>query len=117
MTQVQVRPLQPQTLLGGRYRLEREIGRGGMAIVWLAKDLKLNREVAIKVLLPEVASRSAPSASIARSTLSRVESSQRSPRRRFGRVRGTAVLRDAVHHGRVAANVSTASGSWTCRTR
>src|SRR6478672_6800737 len=55
MTHVQVRPLQPQTLLGGRYRLEREIGRGGMAIVWLAQDLKLSREVAVKVLLGELA--------------------------------------------------------------
>jgi len=55
MTNVQVRPLQPQTLLGGRYRLEREIGRGGMAIVWLAQDLKLSREVAVKVLLGELA--------------------------------------------------------------
>ena len=55
MTNVQVRPLQPGALLGGRYRLEREIGRGGMAIVWLAQDLKLSREVAVKVLLGELA--------------------------------------------------------------
>src|SRR4051812_12501030 len=53
MTNVQVRPLQPQTLLGGRYRLDREIGRGGMAIVWLAQYLKLSREVAVKLLLGE----------------------------------------------------------------
>jgi len=56
MTHVQLRPLQPMTVLGGdRYRLEREIGRGGMATVWLATDLKENREVAIKVLLGELA--------------------------------------------------------------
>jgi len=42
-------------LLGDRYRLEREIGRGGMAIVWLAHDTKLSREVAVKVLLGELA--------------------------------------------------------------
>jgi serine/threonine-protein kinase len=41
--------------LGDRYRLIREIGRGGMAIVWLAQDLKLSREVAVKVLLGELA--------------------------------------------------------------
>ena len=55
MTQVQVRPLQPGMVLSERYRLEREIGRGGMAIVWLAQDLKLNRDVAVKVLLGELA--------------------------------------------------------------
>jgi serine/threonine-protein kinase len=55
MTHVQVRPLQPGMVLSERYRLEREIGRGGMAIVWLAQDLKLNRDVAVKVLLGELA--------------------------------------------------------------
>ena len=55
MTHVQLNALQQGLMLGGRYRLEREIGRGGMAIVWLAHDLKLNRNVAIKVLLGELA--------------------------------------------------------------
>ncbi len=41
--------------LRDRYRLERELGRGGMATVYLARDLKHDREVAVKVLSPELA--------------------------------------------------------------
>jgi serine/threonine protein kinase/tetratricopeptide (TPR) repeat protein len=41
--------------LAERYRLEREIGRGGMAIVYLAEDCKHHRQVALKILRPEVA--------------------------------------------------------------
>ena len=41
--------------LSDRYTLERELGRGGMASVWLARDLRLDRPVAIKVLHPELA--------------------------------------------------------------
>jgi hypothetical protein len=40
--------------LGQRYRVERELGRGGMAVVFLAHDLRHDRPVAIKVLLPEL---------------------------------------------------------------
>jgi len=39
----------------GRYRLEREVGSGGMATVYLARDLKHDRDVAVKVLRPELA--------------------------------------------------------------
>jgi serine/threonine-protein kinase len=41
--------------LAGRYQIEREIGRGGMATVHLARDLRHGRRVAIKVLREEVA--------------------------------------------------------------
>ncbi len=42
-------------VLGGRYRIEREAGAGGMATVYLAHDEQHDRRVAIKVLLPEIA--------------------------------------------------------------
>ena len=39
------------TALAGRYHIERTLGVGGMATVYLAQDLKHDRKVAIKVLL------------------------------------------------------------------
>jgi len=44
-----------RTALADRYRIERELGAGGMATVYLARDLKHERQVAIKVLKPELA--------------------------------------------------------------
>ena len=41
--------------LEGRYAIQRDLGEGGMATVFLAKDLKHNRNVALKVLKPELA--------------------------------------------------------------
>lgn len=43
-----------QVAVDGRYEIERELGRGGMAVVYLAHDLKHDRHVAIKVLPPEL---------------------------------------------------------------
>ncbi|MGH7469410.1 MAG: hypothetical protein ACRENP_15780 [Longimicrobiales bacterium] len=41
--------------LADRYRLERELGAGGMATVYLAQDVRHDRRVALKVLRPELA--------------------------------------------------------------
>ena len=40
--------------LADRYQIDREVGAGGMATVYLARDLKHDRQVALKVLKPEL---------------------------------------------------------------
>jgi serine/threonine-protein kinase len=45
----------PSTLLGARYRLDRRVAQGGMAEVWLATDIALSRQVAVKLLKPHLA--------------------------------------------------------------
>ena len=49
-----------RTALCDRYTVEREIGAGGMAVVFLAHDMKLGRRVAVKVLRPELAATLGP---------------------------------------------------------
>src|SRR5438093_6497072 len=51
---------QLQAALADRYALERELGHGGMATVYLARDLRHGRPVAIKVLRPEIAAALGP---------------------------------------------------------
>ncbi len=46
--------------LGDRYRLERELGQGGMALVYLAHDVRHDRPVAVKIMRPELASEIGP---------------------------------------------------------
>jgi tRNA A-37 threonylcarbamoyl transferase component Bud32 len=48
------------TALADRYRIERELGQGGMATVYLAEDLRHHRKVAVKVLRPELAATLGP---------------------------------------------------------
>ncbi len=49
-----------KTALSDRYAIDEEIGSGGMATVYLAKDLKHDRDVAVKVLRPELAAALGP---------------------------------------------------------
>ncbi len=48
------------TALADRYAIQRELGAGGMATVYLADDLKHERQVAVKVLRPELAAALGP---------------------------------------------------------
>ena len=47
-------PADLKSALANRYAIERVVGRGGMATVYLAHDVKHNRQVAVKVLRPEI---------------------------------------------------------------
>jgi serine/threonine-protein kinase len=59
MTQPSAEFLDLQAALAGEYSLQRELGRGGMGVVYLARDVQLDRDVAIKVLPAHLARDSA----------------------------------------------------------
>jgi serine/threonine protein kinase len=56
VTQPSAEFLDLQAALAGEYSLQRELGRGGMGVVYLARDVQLDRDVAIKVLANHLAS-------------------------------------------------------------
>ena len=49
-----------KVVLADRYSIQRELGSGGMATVYLAEDLKHHRKVAVKVMRPELAATLGP---------------------------------------------------------
>ena len=95
--------MQLQTALATSYTLERELGRGGMATVYLAQDLRHDRPVALKVLHPELAAHARPRALPARDQARRPAAAPAHPHRpRLGRGRRPALVHHAVRRGRVA---------------
>jgi serine/threonine protein kinase len=66
--------------LGASYALERELGRGGMATIYLARDLRHRRAVAVKLLHPELSAVLGPSGSSGRSSSPRTCSTRTSCR-------------------------------------
>lgn len=48
--------MNPEDVIGGKYRLDSVVAEGGMAVVWRATDMHLRREVAVKMLKPSIAS-------------------------------------------------------------
>lgn len=51
-----VAAMNPEDVIGGKYRLDSVLAEGGMAVVWRATDIHLRREVAVKMLKPSIAS-------------------------------------------------------------
>ena len=90
--------------VGDRYTVERELGRGGMAVVYLARDRKHDRPVAIKILRPEIVGGRGRPALPARDPDPRAAPApQHPPPARFRHHRrgaAPAVLRHAVRGGR-----------------
>ena len=104
-------PLPHWPRLASRYRLERELGRGGMATVYLAHDLKHDRHVALKVLRPDLGAVARRRAIPARDPARRPPPASPHPAAaRLRRGRRAPLLRHALRRGRVAARPARREG-------
>ena len=93
-----------RTAFADRYRLESEIGAGGMATVYLAQDLRHDRQVAVKVLRPELAAVIGAERFLAEIKLTaNLQHPHILPLFDSGEADSLPLLRDAVRRGRVAA--------------
>jgi hypothetical protein len=90
--------------LADRYSIERELGAGGMATVYLAEDLKHHRQVSIKVLPPELAAVLGADRFVQEiTTTAQLQHPHILPLFDFGPGRLLAVLRDALCRGEIVA--------------
>ena len=105
--------------LRDRYAIERELGRGGMATVYLARDLRHDRPVALKVLHPELGAALGPERFLREiRTTARLQHPHILPVLDSGRGRRAALVHDALRaRARACATGSGArpSSRWTMR--
>ena len=96
-----------RSALADRYRIERVLGEGGMATVYLAEDLKHHRKVAVKVMRPELAATLGADRFLREIEIAaQLSHPHILPVHDSGDVGRRAVLRDAVRRGRVAARAA-----------
>ena len=92
-----------QSVVGPTYPIERELGRGGMATVYLARDLRHDRRVALKVLRADLAAALGPERFEQEIRLARpIAAPEHTDRSRFGRLRKRLVVHDALCGGGAA---------------
>ena len=104
--------------LGDRYRVERELGHGGMAVVFLAEDLKHRRRVAHQGAQARAVGRPRQRAVPPRDRdRRRAPAPPHPPAVRLGTGRRPALLRDAVRRGRVAPAAARAGAAAPARRR
>src|SRR5438105_5125851 len=102
--------------LAGRYTIERELGRGGMATVYRARDLKHDRPVALKVLRPELAAVLGAERFLREIRLTaQLQHPHILTLIDSGDAGGFLILRDAVRRGREPAPTPGAGGPATAR--